>query len=200
MLRLILETSSQPGSWALARQGNILASGTCEGTVTATLIPALRQSFPQDMKPDQILVGVGPGSFSGIRSAIASAEGMAAIWHCPVLPVRSTGSIAWQYPEVDLLGVFSDARRGDFFATFYSRGKIHQPTSVHPMGKLPEFLTRCTLAVTSDDLPGIQTLVKPDARTLAEFLHAHGLEPGLLLEPIHLRPALATPRSCNANF
>jgi hypothetical protein len=28
---------------------------------------------------------------------------------------------------------------------------------------------------------------------LAAHLHAHGLEPGLPLEPIHLRPAIAFP-------
>jgi tRNA threonylcarbamoyl adenosine modification protein YeaZ len=195
MLRLILETSSNPGSWAFSRQGEILASGTCQGTVTASLIPSLQQSFPHDLKPEQILVGVGPGSFSGIRSGIASAEGMAAIWHCPVIPLRSTGSIAWRYPEVPMLGVFSDARRGDFFATYYAHGKLERPTTVHPMQQLPELLGRCTLSVTTDSLPGIKTQEKPQAHNLAAYLHAHGLEPGLSLEPIHLRPALAVPTS-----
>ena len=193
MLRLIFETSSSPGTWALSCQGEILASGTCEGTITASLVPSLHRAFPKNLKPEQILVGVGPGSFSGIRAGIASAEGMAAIWHCPVLPVRSTGSIAWLYPEVTSLGVFSDARRGDFFATFYSLGKIARATTVHPMNQLPELLTRCTLAVTTDSLPGIETKQKPDALNLAAHLHAHGLEPGLPLEPIHLRPAIAFP-------
>ena len=200
MLRLILETSSQPGSWALTRQGEILASGTCPETVTASLIPSLRHGFPPDTQPDQILVGVGPGSFSGIRSAIASAQGLAATWRCPVLPVRSTGSIAWRYPQANRLGVFSDARRGDFFVTYYSLGILSHPTTVHPMEKLSEFLAPCSQAVASDTFPGIPTLVKPDAVTLAAFLHAHGLEPGLLLEPIHLRPALASSPTRNANF
>jgi len=195
MLRLILETSSLPGSWALSRQGEILASGICPGTVTASLIPSLREFFPQNVKPDQILVGVGPGSFSGIRSAIASAEGMAAAWHCPVLPVRSTGSMAWRHSADAMLGVFSDARRGDFFATFYAHGKLAHPTTVHPMKDLPEYLGRCSLAVTTDSLPGIENQEKPEAHTLAAYLHAHGLEPGLSLEPIHLRPALALPSS-----
>jgi len=195
MLRLILETSSLPGTWALSGQGKILASGTCQGTVTASLIPSLQNSFPQDLKPDQILVGVGPGSFSGIRAAIASAAGLAAVWHCPVLPVRSTGSIAWRHSEIAMLGVFSDARRGDFFATYYAQGKLDRPTTVHPMKDFPEFLGRCSLAVTTDSLPGIEIQEKPEAHSLAAYLHAHALEPGLSLEPIHLRPALAVPQS-----
>ena len=191
MTRLILEASSTPGSWVLSRQGEILASGKLSGTVAASLVPSLQKELRNPPRPDQILVGVGPGSFSGIRSAIASAEGLAAVWQCPVLPVRSTGSIAWQFSSVTLLGIFSDARRGDVFATFYASGKLERPTAVHPASELPHLLSRCTLAVTSDGLPGVTQTALPDATTLAAYLHAHGLEPGLALEPIHLRPALA---------
>lgn len=193
MTRLILEASSTPGTWVLSRQGEILASGKLSGTVAASLIPSLQKELRDPPHPDQILVGVGPGSFSGIRSAIASAEGMAAVWHCPVLPIRSTGSIAWQFPQATLLGVFSDARRGDIFATFYASGKLERPTAVHPAAELSRLLSRCTLAVTPDGLAGVAQTALPDATSLAAYLHAHGLEPGLTLEPIHLRPALARP-------
>jgi tRNA threonylcarbamoyl adenosine modification protein YeaZ len=192
MTRLILEASTNPGTWVLSRQGEILSSGKLSGTVAASLIPSLQQALRDPPRPDQILVGVGPGSFSGIRSAIASAEGLATVWHCPVLPIRSTGSLAWQFPEATLLGVFSDARRGDVFATFYASGKLERPTSVHPISELPRLLSRCTLAVTPDGLPGVGQTALPNAPTLAAYLHAHGLEPGLPLEPIHLRPALAS--------
>lgn len=192
MTRLILEASSTPGTWVLSRQGEILSSGKLSGTVAASLIPSLQQALRDPPRPDQILVGVGPGSFSGIRSAIASAEGLATVWHCPVLPIRSTGSLAWQFPVATLLGVFSDARRGDVFATFYASGKLERPTSVHPISELPRLLSRCTLAVTPDGLPGVGQTALPNAPTLAAYLHAHGLEPGLPLEPIHLRPALAS--------
>ena len=190
MTRLILEASSTPASWVLSRQGEILASGKLSATVAASLVPSLQKDLRNPPRPDQILVGVGPGSFSGIRSAIASAEGMAAVWHCPVLPIRSTGSIAWQFPQATLLGVFSDARRGDVFATFYASGKLERPTTVHPVSELPRLLSRCTLAVSPDALPGVAQNALPDAASLAAYLHAHGLEPGLPLEPIHLRPAL----------
>jgi tRNA threonylcarbamoyl adenosine modification protein YeaZ len=190
MTRLILEASSTPATWVLSRQGEILASGQLTGTVAASLIPSFQKDLREDWRPDQILVGVGPGSFSGIRSAIASAQGLAAVWRCPVLPVRSTGSIAWQFPEATLLGVFSDARRGDIFATFYASGKLERPTAVHPASELPRLLSRCTLAVTTDNLPGVAQTAHPAATSLAAYLHAHGLEPGLPLEPIHLRPAL----------
>lgn len=193
MTRLILEASSTPATWVVSRQGEILASGKLGGTVAASLVPSFQKELRDPLRPDQILVGVGPGSFSGIRSAIASAEGLAAVWHCPVLPVRSTGSVACQFPQTTLLGVFSDARRGDVFATFYASGKLERPTAVHPATELPRLLSRCTLAVTTDGLPGVTQNARPDATSLAAYLHTHGLEPGLSLEPIHLRPALARP-------
>jgi len=192
MTRLILEASAIPATWVLSRQGEILSSGQLTGTVAARLIPSFQKDLREHCRPDQILVGVGPGSFSGIRSAIASAQGLAAVWHCPVLPVRSTGSIAWQFPGATLLGVFSDARRGDVFATFYASGKLERPTAVHPASELPRLLSRCTLAVTTDNLPSVAQTAQPAAASLAAYLHAHGLEPGLPLEPIHLRPALKT--------
>ena len=191
MTRLVLEASATPATWVLSRAGEILASGTLSGTVAAGLVPSLQKDLRDPPRPDQILVGVGPGSFSGIRSAIASAEGMATVWHCPVLPIRSTGSIAWQFPQASWLGIFSDARRGDVFATFYASGKLERPTAVHSAAELPALLSRCTLAVSPDGLPGVPQTARPDATTLAAYLHAHGLEPGLSLEPIHLRPALA---------
>jgi hypothetical protein len=117
---------------------------------------------------------------------------MAASWRCPVLPVRSTGAIAYHYPDTHLLGIFSDARRGDIFTTFYSMGKLHTPTQVHPATSLPFLLTRCTLAVTSDALPGVDKKISTHATDLASYLQTHELEPDLPLEPIHLRPTMAT--------
>ena len=73
MTRLILEASTSPASWVFTQQGQAIASGTLPGTVAATLVPSLQTLLPNPPTPSQILIGVGPGSFSGIRSAIASA-------------------------------------------------------------------------------------------------------------------------------
>ncbi|MDA0858542.1 MAG: hypothetical protein O3B89_03790, partial [Verrucomicrobia bacterium] len=100
MLRLILEASTPTVTWLWAKDQTILHSGSLNGTVAATLIPSLQKDLPTPSPADQILVGVGPGSFSGIRSAIASAQGMASAWSCPVLPIRSTHAIAQQFPHI----------------------------------------------------------------------------------------------------
>jgi len=194
MLRLILEASTPTVTWAWAQDQQLLRSGTLPGTIAATLIPSLQKSLPDATPADQIIVGVGPGSFSGIRAAIASAQGMAAVWSCPVLPIRSTHAIAQQFPEVTLLGVFSDARRGDIFATYYTNGKLSRATSVHPMTELPQLLSRCTLAVTPDGLAGIPQIAQPSALQLLASLASQPLESDLALAPLHLRPAVTPPR------
>jgi len=194
MLRLILEASTPAVTWAWARDQELLQSGTLPGTVAAALIPSLQKSLSDAPPADQIIVGVGPGSFSGIRAAIASAQGIATAWSCPVLPIRSTHAIAQQFPEVTLLGVFSDARRGDLFATYYTNGKLFRATSVHPMTELPQLLSRCTLAVTPDGLAGIPQIAQPSALQLLASLASQPLESDLALAPLHLRPAVTPPR------
>ena len=191
MHRLILEASTPTVTWVWAQDQKVLNSGTISGTVASSLIPSLQNNLPLSSPADQILVGVGPGSFSGIRAAIASAQGIAASWSCPVLPIRSTHAIAQQFPEVTHLGIFSDARRGDVFATFYDHGKLCRPTTVHPMSHLPELLSRCTLAVTPDGLADIQKIAHPSALHLLASLVSSPLEPDLPLAPLHLRPAVA---------
>jgi tRNA A37 threonylcarbamoyladenosine modification protein TsaB len=119
---------------------------------------------------------------------------MAAAWSCPVVPIRSTHAIAQQFPEVTLLGVFSDARRGDLFATYYTNGKLSRATSVHPMTELPQLLSRCTLGVTPDGLTGIPKIAQPSALHLLASLTNQPLEPDLALTPLHLRPAVTPPR------
>ena len=193
MLRLVLEASTPTVTWAWGQDHQLLQSGTLPGTVAASLIPTLQNSLP-NARADQIVVGVGPGSFSGIRAAIASALEMAAAWSCPVVPIRSTHAIARQFPDITVLGIFSDARRGDIFATYYENGKLSRATSVHPMSELPTLLSRCTLAVTPDALAGIPKNAQPSAPHLLASLAGCPLEPELALAPLHLRPAVTPPR------
>jgi len=195
MHRLILEASTPNVTWVWAQDQKVLHSGTLSGTVASSLIPSLQNNLPLSSPADQILVGVGPGSFTGIRAAIATAQGIAASWSCPILPIRSTHAIAQQFPEVTHLGIFSDARRGDVFATFYDHGKLCRPTTVHPMSHLPELLSRCTLAVTPDGLAGIPKIAQPSAIQLLASLVSSPLEPDLPFAPLHLRPAIALPRT-----
>ncbi|MFQ3671423.1 MAG: hypothetical protein SNJ84_08185 [Verrucomicrobiia bacterium] len=191
---LCLESSSpQGGSWALCLHGHPLQSGNFSGRASSALPACLAPVLPFSRPPAEIRVGVGPGSFSGIRAALALAQGLALPWKATVQPIRSTHSIGLQYPNVSFLGVFSDARRGQLFVTCYTRGRLARPSQVIPRDHLPLWLAKCTLAVSTDGFDPTLPLATPHASHLAWPLDHYGEHQTLPAEPIHLRPPLATP-------
>ena len=57
------------------------------------LVPLLDEMLA-GRRADQILVGVGPGSFTGIRVGIAAAQGLAIAWACDLRGMSSIALIA----------------------------------------------------------------------------------------------------------
>ena len=57
------------------------------------LVPMLDELL-QGRRPDRILVGVGPGSFTGIRVGIAAAQGLAIAWNCELKGMSSLALLA----------------------------------------------------------------------------------------------------------
>ncbi len=51
------------------------------------------------IRPDRIVVEIGPGSFTGLRIGIAAARALGLAWRCPVFGVRSTLLVAAQALE-----------------------------------------------------------------------------------------------------
>jgi tRNA threonylcarbamoyladenosine biosynthesis protein TsaB len=73
---------------------------------------------------ERIAVGVGPGSFTGLRIGIATARALAASTGAPVTGVCTLDALAQalaqlQRPGLARLAVL-DARRGELFAALYS--------------------------------------------------------------------------------
>lgn len=184
---LALETSSSLGSWALADESRILEHGKFEGRASSSLLPSLEQALGQSgQTPDVILVGVGPGSFGGIRVAIATAQGLATVYQATILPVRSSSAQGWKYKEIANLGIFADAKRGQYFFTGYSHGKLSEPSRLIPKEAADEYARRCDLALSPDPLAGIQKHDAPSASDLILHHIQHGPEEGLALDPIYL--------------
>lgn len=87
---------------------------------------------------EMLAVGLGPGSFTGIRVGIATAAGLAASRGLPVVGVCTLDAIGLRLGatvggETDCLAVL-DARRGEVFAALYSpRGeRIWEPLVTTP--------------------------------------------------------------------
>lgn len=82
--------------------------------------------FLQELAPDQVsavVIGVGPGPFTGLRVGIAAARGFAWGANVPLWPVISHDAIAlaeYQQGHEGALTIATDARRREFFVSDYS--------------------------------------------------------------------------------
>lgn len=88
-----------------------------------------------------IVVGNGPGSFTGVRIGVSVAQGLAFSLQCPVVGVTSLAALAQQ--AIRKLGVTQvvtaiDARMGEIYLAAYqlTDGRLH--TTLEPMVGKPE--------------------------------------------------------------
>ena len=119
MLRLILDRSGAHAGFALADEERILCAKTWEGGYAsspdwfAELSDTLAASGRRLDEVGQFVCAVGPGSFSGIRSALAALEGMALPGNKPVCGISSAAALAFEYgsDQRRTVSVIGDARR-----------------------------------------------------------------------------------------
>ena len=93
-------------------------------------LQALLDSLPAEQTLDAILIGTGPGSYSGTRIAIAAAQGIAAVHSCPVIGIASYFGIHSTLPQHDYLAV-GDARRDSFFISKIAQGTLPEPPTLY---------------------------------------------------------------------
>jgi tRNA threonylcarbamoyladenosine biosynthesis protein TsaB len=104
----------------------------------------LTQAGLQWSEVDRITVGVGPGTFTGLRVGLATARGLAQGLAAELVGVSSLAALAWAFAadgqdaaERDPLAVI-DARRGEVFAAAYLRGEPRSVTD--PQALAPQQL------------------------------------------------------------
>ncbi len=194
MLDLAFETSSSTGSIALGNDKVVVQAIEFQGPQrhSASLFPALSRLGIPRLKLRRIIVGIGPGSFSGIRVALAAAQGIALVQNVPVVGISSAYSVALQMKDVARLGVFADAKRREAFCTSFCNGELEKATYLIPMAEIEEHAKQFTLAVSAEPLPSIPKRVYPRARdllALPETLSGWVTQPPI--EPIYLREPVA---------
>jgi tRNA threonylcarbamoyladenosine biosynthesis protein TsaB len=194
MLDLAIDTSASIGSIALGNAQVVVQAIEFKGPQrhSASLFPAFTRLGIPRLRLRRIIVGIGPGSFSGIRVALAAAQGIALVQRVPVIGICSAYSVALQHKEVTRLGVFADAKRREAFCTVFCNGELERDTYLLPMAEIEEHASKFTLAVSSEPLPGIATRSYPRARDLLALPDSC---PGWVtqqpLEPIYLREPVA---------
>ena len=123
MTILALEFSSDRRSVALARGGAVLAEAVQHTESRATdalgmIQHVLEQAKISRSEIEVIAVGLGPGSYTGIRAAIAVAQGWQLATGVKLLGVSSVAAIAVQAQAEKIFGrvnVVVDAQRGEFY-------------------------------------------------------------------------------------
>ena len=72
---------------------------------------------------DGIIVGRGPGSFTGVRIGVATAKGLAHGLSCPLWGVSTLDAVAWAFAHDDVtLAVVGDAMRGEVYPALFECG------------------------------------------------------------------------------
>jgi tRNA threonylcarbamoyl adenosine modification protein YeaZ len=104
----------------VARADEVIGRGHAE-----RLVPMLDELL-DGRKADRIVVGVGPGSFTGIRVAIAAAHGLAIGWGVELSGMSSLGLLAAGANDGGELATAVQGGHGELFVQQFSAGK---PTS-----------------------------------------------------------------------
>ena len=122
MTILALEFSSARRSVAVARAGAVLAESVAEGgraTHAFGLIEqALTAAKARREEINIVAVGLGPGSYTGIRAAIAVAQGWQLAREVGLLGISSVAAIVRQAQAEQRFGqvrIVVDAQRGEFY-------------------------------------------------------------------------------------
>jgi tRNA threonylcarbamoyl adenosine modification protein YeaZ len=121
---LALEFSSERRSAAIFGKTVFETAETTPGKTEAFALidKLLRQSNSDRASIDCIAVGLGPGSYTGIRIAISIAQGWQIAHPIKVLGLSSVETIAVQAQAAKLYGnitILIDAQRGEFYLASY---------------------------------------------------------------------------------
>jgi tRNA threonylcarbamoyladenosine biosynthesis protein TsaB len=90
---------------------------------------------------ERIAVGVGPGTFTGLRIGVATARALASARGLPLVGISTLESLARNAtPERGTVAAVLDARRGEVFAAIFNRGELQLPPSALTPGALAKLL------------------------------------------------------------
>ncbi len=165
-ISLAIDTSTSRTCVAIIEDDKVLWNGHRDGaTEHGPALPSLVQEGIRAFSIDEVIVGMGPGPFTGLRVGIAFAESFALARGITVRGVCSLDAIAAQVKESDFI-ITVDARRKEVYWARYVDGvRLGEPAV-----NFPAVVTGAT--IYADLFPDMKALVAL---------------PGNITEPIYLR-------------
>jgi tRNA threonylcarbamoyladenosine biosynthesis protein TsaB len=199
MKSLAFDLSTRRGTIALANEKEILDARDWpnDRRSSAPFFEALDEIIREHGGPETIVVGLGPGSYTGTRIAISAALGLAATTGAALAGISSLCAIS----DEDDFCVIGDAKRASFFFGKISGGLLKSDPELLSEDEMKKRIASITTTpiYSSDQLPQF-TSVKlrfPSAKLL--WLRAQTAPQNLArapLAPIYLRePHITTPRT-----
>ena len=181
------DTSSKALTLAILEDETLLAQMTLniKKNHSITLMPAIDFLMKSlDMKPtdlDRIAVAQGPGSYTGLRIAVATAKTLAHTLKIELVGVSSLLALVPEQVEGLVIPIM-DARRNNVYAGFYQSGQAVRPEAHLPLAEVLEMAGTADQPVTfvgetatfaeqiKDALPqaAIQSTL-PDAATIGRL-------------------------------
>jgi len=200
MITLALDTSTSQGSVALLADDLLLLDErfSADRSHTATLFVVLEKARALAPRIDLIAVGLGPGSYAGVRIAIAAALGLQLSSGARLVGIPSVAALEVS-PHAYL--AIGDARRETFYFTRVVQGACVEGPLLATREELSERLRGASeLPVfATEEVPGFPqpAIALPSAAILARLAAENrGIVAEEDLEPIYLRePHITQPKS-----
>ena len=160
MTTLALEFSAAERSVAIARHGAVLATAAETGARATNAFALIQQVLAEARvareEIDTLVVGLGPGSYTGIRVAVAVAQGWQLARAVKLIGVDAITTLAAQAQAQEIFGrvhIVIDAQRGEFYLATWEISSATR-REISPLKIVP--------AAHLQDLAG-ERLVGPDA-------------------------------------
>ncbi len=203
MTVLAIETSSCQGTVAALSSKALLFSQafSADRANGGSLFPVLARAMSTLGCPDRIVVGLGPGSYAGVRIAISAAVGLdlaqrkrgesAAISSIVGIP----SAASWKTGCAEYIAI-GDARRETFYWTHVRNGECVEGPALLDAAEMERRLGSARVRVFAcESLPAFPDvkLAAPSAETLGALaFSSRGIVASGLIEPIYLREAYIT--------